>query len=147
MTDADGNEDFEEYEDVDDDGALSPLGESALALCEILIRETHVANNGGLNALSSAVRAKRGAWEKFRALSTKATQEETVPGYADREALKQLVAAAKENALILEAVQHTINDFAGRLRVALTSAADPGVYGPKGKGPRHALAARFDSKI
>lgn len=147
MTDATGDEEFEDHDDEEEGERLSELGECAVELRDILLRETQLANNGGLNSLSSAVRAKREIWDKFQKLSAKAAADESIPGEADQQALKELIAAANENALILDAVRTTIDDFAGRLKVALTSAADPGLYGPKGKNLRHAMAARFDSKI
>jgi hypothetical protein len=117
------------------------------ALCAVLARETALARTGGLAAFAQAVRDKRTALARFVAATEAVRAAAGAPSEAGRAALRRLRAVADENALVLDAVRTTIDDFAARLRRALTSAADPGTYGPAGRGPRHALAAQVDTRI
>lgn len=146
-----------DYDDYDDDlpadlaeepeDALTGLGAAADRLRVALEQETSLARHGGLRDFAEAVRAKRAALADFQRAVTEAEADPDTLGAADGMALRRLLAMTEENALILEAVKNTIDDFSTRLRRALTSAADPGTYGPNGRGPRHAMAAQYDTKI
>lgn len=151
--DDDEEEDFAD-EDEDDESALaeltlSPLGLAARALQHVLERETSLARHGGLAAFADAIAQKRDALAAFSAAMGPHSVTSLPTGLeaGDREAVRRLMAAADENALVLEAVRSTIDDLSARLRNALTAASDPGTYGPGGKGPRHARAAQFDTRI
>lgn len=145
----DAEEPFDDLPDdewQDEDGP-SEVGLAAERLCAVLERETALARAGGLGAFAEAIRDKRAALAEFVAATEQAKQSPGPASAADRESLHRLTAIADENALVLDAMRSTIDDMATRLRKALTSASDPGTYGPSGKGPRHALAARLDTRI
>ena len=65
--------------------------------------------------------------------------------------LRRLLARADENALILEAVNSTLQDLDRNLRNAATAAADPGTYTAVGATPkrssRHVLAACINASV
>jgi hypothetical protein len=120
------------------------LPEAAGLLAESLHRETALARVGALPDLVAASDAKAAAFNVF--LQSHAAGP-PVDVAASRAALKALLEAADENALVLEAVTATLEHAASGLRRTLSAAADPGTYGPTGRGPRHVLAARVDAKV
>jgi hypothetical protein len=63
----------------------------------------------------------------------------------EREVLRQVLAAADENALVLTAVRQAVEDLPRRLRAAVTAATDPGTYSIHGSRARHVLAARISA--
>ena len=127
------------------------LDRTAIQLSRALADETALARAGALPALAAAGLAKREAFDAF--LQARAALP--VPPVSVRTALQALIAAADENALVLEAVGATLEHTANRLRRILSARADPGIYSPtgpgsrhlKGPGPRHLLAAQLDAKI
>ncbi|CAH2605610.1 conserved protein of unknown function (plasmid) [Rhodovastum atsumiense] len=121
-----------------------PLPQAAARLTRALEQETALAHAGALRELAAAAEAKQAAFAVFLR-SHDATSPDLAP--VARAALRELMAAADENAIVLEAVKTTLEHTAGVLRTALSSAADPGIYGPNGQRPRHVLAARLDAQI
>jgi hypothetical protein len=121
-----------------------PLAEAAGRLAATMQHETALAQAGALSDLAAAAEAKQ---EAFAAFLHSYGAKEGIRSEPAREALRALIAAADENALVLEAVSTTLEHTARGLRDALGAAADPGTYGPKGKHPRHVLAARLDATI
>ena len=117
---------------------------AARSLIEALNRETALARVGGLAELADAAQAKRIAYEAF----AKFCQDDPTPPAAssDADAMTELLTAARENAVVLEAVQSTLDDFMGRLRSLMRSAADPETYTLDGRGTRHVLAAQIDAR-
>ena len=122
------------------------LSGAARKLSQALRRETGLARSGALPELAAAAEAKEAAFRLF--LAARDARSETAPvEQTERAAVRDLLDAADENALVLEAVRATLDDVAEKLRRALSSAADPGLYGPTGRGPRHTLAAQVDATI
>jgi hypothetical protein len=120
------------------------LSQLARRLAVILDRETGLARAGNVAELARVADAKREAFEAFR----RVWSEHEAVGHAaatDREALRQLLAAVNENALVLEAVHVTLQDMAARLRTALRSVADPGTYHLRQPHRRHVQAAQIDA--
>jgi hypothetical protein len=117
------------------------LAEAAERLRAALLGETELARRGAIRDLAAAAEAKQAAFAVFAAAC-----EAVTPGATrsdeDRAALHALVISADENMHILEAVRATLDGFAARLRAALEAAADPGVYGPKGREGYHVPATR-----
>jgi hypothetical protein len=121
-----------------------PLAVAAGRLAKALQCETELAHAGALPDLAAAADAKRDAFAAFMR-SRDAAPDDVSP--RTRTALQDLLAAADENAVVLEAVTTTLEHTARGLRNALSAAADPGTYGPTGPRPRHVLAARLDAKV
>ncbi len=124
--------------------AHSPLIATAKRVLATLQRETAVARLGALPDFIAAADAKRAALADFRAACD--ARDPRAPALAaEREMLRQVIAAANENALVLEAVRQAVEDLPRRLRAAITAAVDPGTYSLRGRGARHVLAARIDA--
>lgn len=145
------DDDFQE-DAGDAEGDMEPLGvlgKAAERLRLVLEQETALARTGGLGAFADAIREKRAALAAFNDAKTQLQNAEdpVLPSDADRAELQRLMTTADENALVLEAVRNAIDDLAGRLRKALTAGSDPGTYGPTDRRPRHAIAARLDTRI
>ncbi len=125
-------------------GTVPSLAEAARRLRAALQRETDLARRGAVTELALAADAKQEAFAVFsdacQAWPTDAQRSDD-----DRGSLRALVLAASENTHILEAVRATLEGFTTRLRDALGTVADPGVYGPSGRRPYHVPAARFDA--
>ncbi len=118
--------------------------QAAKRLVATLRRETSIARLGGVSELSAAAEAKRAALGDFlAACETRGVQPPSRP--AEREALRQILSAANENALVLDAVRQAVEDLPRRLRAAITAAVDPGTYSPYGRSVRHVLAARVNA--
>jgi hypothetical protein len=123
----------------------SPRAAAARTLTTALKRETALARSGALADLAAAADAKQAA---FHQLNLACAGDDGAPcprSAPEREAFAGLLAAARENAVVLEAVRVTLDDFADRLRKLMASVADPGVYSPAGRSPRHVLAARINA--
>jgi hypothetical protein len=124
------------------------LVQAARRLAASLHRETGLARTGAIADLVDAAEAKRIAFAEFSQVCAArgATGHATA---AERDAIRRLLFAADENALILDAVRVTLDDMASKLRAALRSVADPGTYAPLQQRARHAtrhvLAARVDA--
>ena len=121
--------------------ALIPTAKRVLAA---LRRETAIARLGALPDVAAAAEAKLAALADF-----KAACEARDPGSpalaAEREVLRQVLAAADENALVLTAVRQAVEDLPRRLRAAVTAAIDPGTYSVYGSRTRHVLAAQISA--
>jgi hypothetical protein len=113
-------------------------------LTNALRHETMLARTGELAALKHAADAKQKTFIAFREAC--AEQETEYPQTdAEEEALRNLLIAANESALVLEAVKGTLDDFLTSLRAAVSSRADSGTYGPTGWRARHVRAVRLDA--
>jgi hypothetical protein len=125
--------------------AQSPLTRAADRLLAALQRETAIARLGALPELSAAADAKRAALADFTAACE--TRGDAPPDTlaAEREALRRVISAADQNALVLVAVRRALEDLPRRLRAAITAAVDPGVYTLHGRTVRHVLAARINA--
>lgn len=118
---------------------------AAARLQAVLWRETEIAGTAPLSVLRTLMEEKR---EAMIALSHLGAPESEV----ERVALRGMVAAAEENALVLGAMADALDALRQKLRTDLSEAANPGVYGPQGSafpGPRkralrHTLAASLD---
>lgn len=120
------------------------LTQIARRLAAALEHETGLARIGAVVDLVNAGDAKRAAFDAFRQACA-ARDQTHAPSDAERESLRQVLTAATENALVLEAVRVTLEDMAGKLRVLLRSVADPGTYGLAPRRSRHVLAAHIDA--
>ncbi len=105
---------------------------------------------GSLNDLAAAAQAKKTAVQEFAEVCA-ARGQTPPPTEAERVELRRLLAHADENALILEAVNSTLQDLAGKVRTAASAIADPGTYtlpGRSVKRPgRHVLAACVNASV
>jgi hypothetical protein len=113
-------------------------------LIDALRDETMLARTGELARLQQAAMAKHQAFVAFRDACAERDAEYPESG-AEQEALRHLLAAANESALVLEAVKGTLDDFVARLREAVSSLADSGTYGPTAWRARHVRAVRLDA--
>jgi len=121
------------------------LTEAARRLLAAMQRETAIARVGAVNDLAAAADAKRAAFADFQAATQGFTPGQTDNGKA-REALRQLLAAADENAVVLSAVRQAVEDLPRRLRAAVIAAVDPGTYTLHGgSAARHVLPARISA--
>jgi hypothetical protein len=115
-----------------------------IQLTEALREETVLARTGALAQLSRAAIAKQQAFKAFSEAC--GARGESDPGdEAEQEALRDLVMAANESALVLEAVKGTLDDFVARLKAAVKSLADSGTYGPNAARCRDVVAVRIDA--
>ncbi len=118
--------------------------QATIRMTGALRHETMLAQTGALAKLNRAATAKQEAFADFSAACAArgafdpCTDEE-------QEALRELLAAANESALVLEAVRGTLGDFVARLKAAVSSLADSGTYGPDGWRCRDVLAVRVDA--
>jgi hypothetical protein len=122
------------------------LVSAARLMIEALRNETGLARMGALKDLAKAASEKESALRTFTEACAARGHN---PPASDRERaeLRRLLAAADENALILEAVSSTLRDLAAKIRAAAASALDPGTYSPAGIKTRHVGAARIDASI
>jgi hypothetical protein len=114
--------------------------EAARHLTHVLRREAAAARRAALPDLIALAEEKR---EAMAALASAGMPE----GPSDHEAVRELLAAAEENAMVLGAVAGLVGAIETRLREELTAATDPGTYAPKTRlrrPLRHSLAARVD---
>jgi hypothetical protein len=123
---------------------LSPLGQAAKRLRAALQRETELAMRGAVNQLAEAAEAKASAFAEFSAVC-QAQGCASANVDSDRDALRALLAAADENANVLDAVRSTLERLSAGLRAALGAMVDPGLYGPAGRRVSHVPAARLDA--
>jgi hypothetical protein len=128
---------------------VSALAEAAARLQAVLWRETEAAGTAPLPVLGALMEEKRQA---LAGLTLAGPAVGTAASTAERAALRLLMAAAEENALVLGAVADALDMVREKLKTDLSQAANPGVYGPQGSpfpGPRrrplrHTLAASLD---
>jgi hypothetical protein len=131
----------------------SSLTTAARRLTEALDQETRLARAGALADLVAAASAKHAAFSVFQSICetfdpVPVEPPGIGPAIAAEEAgaIRRLIAAAHENALVLEAVNAMLDDVATRLRTLVGGMADPGVYAPGGRAVRHVPAARIDAR-
>jgi hypothetical protein len=118
--------------------------QATIRMTDALRHETMLAQTGALAKLNRAAIAKQQAFIAFSAAC--ATREAIEPcSDAEQEALRNLLTAANESALVLEAVMGTLGDFVARLKAAVSSLADAGTYGPNAWRCRDVLAVRVDA--
>lgn len=137
---------------------MSALIEAARRLQSVLVRETAAARRASLSDLTALWEEKQDALAALVALepqavampeeaSEDATLADPILGGAARAVLREMLAAAEENALVLGAVAGAMEAMQDRLRRDLAAAADPGTYG-EAHGPRrrlrHSLAATIN---
>ncbi|MCQ4159937.1 hypothetical protein NON00_08340 [Roseomonas sp. GC11] len=120
---------------------MSAVTQAARQLQRVLEQETAAARQALLPELRRLIEEKRRAVAAMGEVGAPSTPEE-------REALRSMMLAAEENALVLGAVAGALEGIRDRLRRDLAQAADPGLYGPGGRPrrrpPRHTLAASID---
>jgi hypothetical protein len=113
-------------------------------LTDALREETMLARTGALAQLNRAAIAKQEAFKAFGEAC--AAHHASDPGSeAEQDALRILLVAANESALVLEAVRGTLDDFVARLKAAVSSLADSGTYGPNAWRCRDVVAVRVDA--
>jgi hypothetical protein len=123
---------------------------AARRMAKSLQNETDCARMGSLSELAEAAEAKKLALQEFTLAC--AGRGRTPPATAaERSELRRLLAHADENALILEAVNTTLQDLAGKLRNAAAAVADPGTYTVAGRmtkrSGRHVVAACVNARV
>ncbi len=128
-------------------GAPHPtLAQAARQLADALEAETALARNGALRDLMALAEAKRLAFACFReACATRSPGTPT--SESERNALRAVLAAADESALVLDAVQATLGRFLDGVREAASTLADAGTYAPSGRPARHVLAVQIDASV
>ncbi len=117
---------------------------AARLLVVALKRETTLAHAGALADLAEAASAKRDAYLAFEQMCADMDPADA-PAAIGHDVIAQLVAAANENALVLEAVTTVLNSAATRLRTLVGAMADPGTYDLHDRPRRHVIAASVDS--
>jgi hypothetical protein len=120
------------------------LRDAARSLIDCMNRETRLARVGAVRELAEAADAKQKAFDAFQTIRQSPDFCE-ISEEEDRQALADLLVAANENALVLEAVTVTLSDTAKRLHALLASMADPGTYGRFGADARHVPAVRINA--
>ena len=93
---------------------------------------------------AEAAEAKRAAFAEF-STACQTQGGASASADADRDALRALLAAADENANVLDAVRSTLERLSESLRAALEATVNPGIYGPAGRRLGHVPAARLDA--
>jgi ferric-dicitrate binding protein FerR (iron transport regulator) len=123
---------------------------AARRMANSLQKETDCARLGSLSDLAEAAEDKQQALQELTCAYA-ARGRSPLPTAAERAELRRLLAHADENALILEAVNATLQDLAGKLRGAAAAAADPGTYTLPGRttkrSGRHVVAACVNASI
>jgi hypothetical protein len=99
---------------------------------------------GAVTELAEAAEAKRAAFAEF-STACQTQGGASASADADRDALRALLAAADENANVLDAVRSTLERLSESLRAALEATVNPGIYGPAGRRLGHVPAARLDA--
>ncbi len=127
-------------------GTTLSLVRAARRVHEALQKETMLARMGSVRDLAQAAADKAAAMTDFAAACA-ARDPGAQPTSAEREALRRVLAAADENALILEAVGVTLKDLLHKVRTAVTTALDPGTYSLVGRNRRHVRAACVDASV
>lgn len=118
------------------------LLQAAAELEAVLRAETGAARQALLPDLMALMRRKQRALAVLAAAGPPADE-------AERAALRSMMLAAEENALVLGAVAGALQEVRDRLRIELSRAADPEIYAPGEPGRRrrplrHTLAASID---
>jgi hypothetical protein len=124
--------------------APQTLVQLTIQLTETLRQETMLARTGALAQLNRAAIAKQQAFTAFsEACAARGVMDPD--NEAEQRALRELLVAANESALVLEAVKGTLDDFVARLKAAVKSLADAGTYGPNTWRCRDVVAVRLDA--
>lgn len=118
---------------------------AAKQLVAALQQETDLARTGALSSLASASEVKREAFQSFKEAC--ASGKVNQAGAADGAALRAILQAAEENALVLEAVGATLGQFLNGLRNLVMSMADSGTYDPVRPVKRHVGALHLNAEI
>lgn len=119
---------------------MSPLLHAARRLQQVLEQEAAAARQAVLPELHRLIAEKRAAVAALAEAEPPRTE-------AEREALRAMMRAAEENAMVLGAVAGALEGVRDQLRSDLAQAADPGLYAPAGPRRaklRHTLAASLD---
>jgi hypothetical protein len=111
-----------------------------------LVAETALVRNGALRDLAAAAVAKHKAFVQFQDACA-AHPPGSTSSESERAAMRALLAAAGESAVVLEAVQAAIGRFLDGVRVAAGTLADAGTYALSGRAARHVLAVHLDASI
>lgn len=123
----------------------APVTQAARLLTTTLERETRLAHAGALADLAEAAAAKQAAYTAFMQ-ACEGLEPDTIAIEVGLDAMNDLLTAANENALVLEAVTTVLDGAATRLRSLVGAMADPGTYDLHDRPRRHVLAARVDSQ-
>ena len=126
------------------------LVRAARRMANSLQKETDITRLGSLGDLAAAAEDKKTALQQFtEACAIRGHTPPPTP--AERFELRHLLAAADENALILEAVTSTLQDLTRRVRSAAATIADPGTYTLPGRAARrparHVMSACVNAKV
>lgn len=117
---------------------------ATLALNDAVRAETILARTGELARLKKAAAAKQAAFERFREICDAHDPQQALSD-AERNALRDLLVAANESALVLEAVRGVLDNFVDGLKAAVSALASAGTYGPSGWRVRDVRAVRVDA--
>lgn len=118
----------------------------ATQLVATLQQETALARTGALSSLEAASQAKREAFDRFKKACA-ALDPDRTPDDAECAALRAVIQAADENALVLEAVGSAVGQFIDGLRSLVRSMADSGTYDPVRPVTRHVGALHLNTEI
>jgi hypothetical protein len=122
------------------------LAQAAKRLVAALQRETALARTGALPDLSAAGEAKREAFAEFNQAC--AEHDSSTPlTTAEHNAMRAVLTAANESALVLDAVKAALANFAEGLRNAARTAGDSGTYHLVDRARHHVLPLQFDASI
>jgi hypothetical protein len=119
--------------------------EATIRLTEALRQETALARTGALGEFGRAAAAKQEAFDLFNKACA-AHDPRNRSSAEEQEVLRDLLAAANESALVLEAVRNVLDDFVARLKAAVSALADAGTYGLNPQRSRHVQAVRLDAR-
>jgi hypothetical protein len=126
---------------------MNALIEAARRLQSVLMRETAAARRASLSELTEIFDEKE---EALAALIAAEPPPGEIPADTVRSALRDMLAAAEENALVLGAVAGAMEAVQDRLRQDLAATTNPGTYapqaGPRG-GLRRSLAATINRTV
>lgn len=123
----------------------APVTQAARLLTTALQRETRHAHAGALADLAEAASAKQAAYNTFMQ-ACDGLEPDAIATAVGFDAMNDLLTAANENALVLEAVTTVLDGAATRLRGLVGAMADPGTYDLHDRPRRHVLAASVDSQ-
>lgn len=123
----------------------SPVTQAARLLTTSLQRETRHAHAGALLDLAEAAAVKQAAYNAFMQ-TCDGLEPDAIATAVGFDAMNDLLTAANENALVLEAVTTVLDGAATRLRGLVGGMADPGTYDLHDRPRRHVLAASVDSQ-
>ncbi len=123
----------------------SAITQAARLLTVSMQQETRHAHAGALADLAEAAAAKQAAYTSFMQ-TCDGLEQDAIATEVGLAAMNDLLTAASENALVLEAVTTVLDGAATRLRSLVGGMADPGTYDLHDRPRRHVLAASVDSQ-